>query len=78
LLILFIYKKTKDSEEKDKLVKETDLLEVATGEPSKMTTELKQKDKNKLMKKNENYSQQVKFYFNLFKKKLKFNLLVNY
>ncbi len=78
MLILFIYKKTKDSEEKDKLVKETDLLEVATGEPSKMTTELKQKDKNKLMKKNENYSQQVKFYFNLFKKKLKFNLLVNY
>jgi len=47
-------------------MEETDLLQLTTGEPSKKTTDLKQKDKNKSIEKNENYSQQVNFNFNLF------------
>ncbi len=40
-------------------MEEIDLLELTTGEPSKKTTDLKQKDKDKTIKKNQNISQQV-------------------
>jgi hypothetical protein len=42
------------------MIEETDILELITGEPSKKKSELKQKEINKSIEKNENFEQQVK------------------
>ncbi len=50
-------------EEKQELIEEIDILELATGSPSQKTNEIKEKEKEKSVEKKRNLSQQV-FHFN--------------